>query len=85
MQTNGALNAQHQRLQSQILAFEKDGKLAKVSINFRLMNSEGETLFEQTFTQNVSIQGETYSHFVKAMNKGVQSILNDFSESLSQL
>ncbi|MCW8869322.1 MAG: PqiC family protein [Proteobacteria bacterium] len=83
--TSAGYNDRHQRLDSQIMAFEKDGNQAKVSMNFKLSGPDGEILLDKTFTQNLSIQGETYSHFVKAINLAISNILDQLSESIDRL
>lgn len=85
IKTSAAFNDQHPRLDSQILAFEKNGNQAKVAINFNLSDPDGKTLLDKTLTQNLTIEGETYSHFVRTMNLAVSNILDDLSQSINQL
>ncbi len=85
IQTSAAFNARHQRLDSQILAFEKDGNQAKVSVHFLLSDVDGQTILDQTFEQNLTIEGEGYSQFVQTINRAVGRILNDLSQAIDSI
>lgn len=84
-QTSAAFNEQHERLDSQILAFEKDGNRAKVSIHFVLTAVDGRVLLDQTLSQNLPVQGDGYAQFVQAINRALNQILTDLSAAISNL
>ncbi|KAA3638540.1 MAG: hypothetical protein DWP95_12400, partial [Proteobacteria bacterium] len=85
IQTSAAFNERHDRLDTQILAFEKDGKYAKVSLQFVLTDADGHILIDQTLTQNLTIQGDGYAHFVQSINLAVTHILSDLNQTLNSL
>ncbi len=85
IQTNAGFNEKHQRLDSEILAFEKDGNQVKVSLKFILNDVDGRLLFNQTYRQNLTIQGEGYAQFVQTVNLAVKRILDALSQTLDKL
>lgn len=85
IQISAAFDERHERLDSKILAFEKNGNQANVSLQFILRNANGELLFDKTFQQNQTIQGDGYAHFVTAINLAVSAILNKLSQELDNL
>jgi ABC-type uncharacterized transport system auxiliary subunit len=85
VQTNAPFNERHERLDSQIMAFEKDGKLAKVSLHFELVSVDGTVLLDQTFSRSLSIHGEGYVQFVETINRALNLILTDLSVAITNL
>jgi|SRR5690554_5873318 len=83
--TSAAFDERHDRLESKILAFEKDGNQAKVTLQFILRNGDGRLLLDQTYQQSLTIQGDGYAHFVKTMNLAISHILEELNGALAQL
>jgi len=84
IKTNAAYDERLDRLDTTLLAFEKDGQQAKVKIQFILHNSNGDTLFKQTWQQSQVIKGDTYADFVASINLAVGQILNKLSQAIQQ-
>jgi len=82
---NAAFDARLDRLDTTLLAFEKDGQQAKVSIQFVLHDSQGSELLNQTWQQNQTINGDSYAEFVSSINQAVSHILLELSRAIKQL
>ena len=84
IKTQAAYNAAIDRLDTTLLAFEKDGQQAKVSLQFVLRNNDGDILLNKTWQQNQTIEGDNYAGFVAAINQAVGLILNKLNQTIDK-
>ncbi|GAA4818048.1 hypothetical protein GCM10011365_12040 [Marinicella pacifica] len=85
IKTHVAFDKPIERLDSEILAFEKDGNQAKVSLHFILTAADGHIILDQTLSRQLTISGEGYAGFVHSINNAVNQILTDLSEAINNL
>jgi len=69
-------------LKTNILKFEKKGQNSLVSIAFTLVDSENNTLFQKTYSQQQELSENTMSAFVDSVSKSLAIIIKALAEDL---
>ncbi len=65
----------YHQLHSRITAFEKDNNVARISMQFTLIDQAGALLKQQSLTTSQDITGNSYADFASAMGQALVKLL----------